>query len=157
MSTIIELIDHEEGYRSEVYYCAEGYPTIGYGKKIGFYRQSLSDFSMISLPKCAAKAWLQYDLDTLIKQVSSRFPWFKNLNQPRQDVVISMCYQLGFNGFCEFEKTIKFINLADFESASVEMLDSRWATQTKGRAERHSKVMLSGDYSSVKQYENFGE
>lgn len=34
-TSIIQLIQIEEGYREKAYYCSEGYPTIGTGHKIG--------------------------------------------------------------------------------------------------------------------------
>ena len=156
MLTTIKLLEFEEGYRSHVYYCSEGYPTIGIGKKIGSRVQSLSDFALIDVPKSVAYAWLDYDLKTIVKQCQS-FKWFNTLSQARKDIIISMCYQLGFGGFCKFKRTIKHIENGSFALAAQEMLDSKWARQTPGRANRHSKVMDTGDWGSVEQYKHIGD
>ena len=58
--------------------------------------------------------------------------------QEIKDVVVEMCYQLGVYGFSRFKKTIAYIQNKQWEEASVEMLDSRWAEQTPGRAREMS-------------------
>lgn len=156
MLTTVKLLEFEEGYRSQAYYCSKGYPTIGIGKKIGSQNQALSDFSLISTPKSVAYAWLEYDLKTTIKQCE-RFRWFNALNDERKGIVLSMCYQMGFNGFCKFKRTIRHIERGNFSLAAKEMLDSIWAKQTTGRANRHSKVMELGRWDAVEQYKHLGD
>ena len=58
-----------------------------------------------------------------------------------QNVVIEMCYQLGVTGFSKFVKTITYLKDKDFKSASVEMLDSKWAKQTPNRAKEMSEIV----------------
>lgn len=156
MQTTLKLLEFEEGYREKPYYCSEMYPTIGIGKRVGQYKQSLRDFDFISMPKPVAYAWLEYDLQTIIKQCQS-LPWFNLLNQARKGIVISMCYQLGFDGFCKFKQTIKHIENGSYSSAAQEMLDSKWAKQTPERAYRHSKVMAVGDFDCVKEYSHIAD
>lgn len=156
MNTTLRLIELEEGYREKSYYCSEMYPTIGIGKRIGQYKQSLRDFDLISVPKSVAYAWLEHDLQTIVNQCKS-FDWFDRLNQARKDVIISMVYQLGFDGFNKFKKTIKLISEGKFVEAGQEMLDSKWAKQTRDRAYRHSKVMAVGDWDAVEEYRHIGD
>ena len=54
-----------------------------------------------------------------------------------------MCYQLGIRGFSKFKKTIYYLETGQYEEASVEMLDSLWAKQTKGRAKELSNIIAS--------------
>ncbi len=60
-----------------------------------------------------------------------------------RDVVIEMCYQLGVSGFSRFKKTISYLKEKQFEKASKEMLDSRWAVQTPNRAKELSEIVAS--------------
>ena len=63
-----------------------------------------------------------------------------------REVVMEMCYQMGVTGFSKFKKTIGFFEAKDFKGASVEMLDSKWAVQTPGRAKQLSeKVRKVGE------------
>lgn len=156
MLTTVRLLEFEEGYREKAYYCSEWYPTIGIGKKIGERNQPLSDFTLIEVPKNVAYSWLECDLASTVKQCES-FDWFKTLNQARKDVIISMCYQLGFKGFCKFRQTIKYMARRDFALASKEILDSKWARQTSSRALRHSKLLASGDWDAVPEYKHIGD
>ena len=157
MLTTVQLLEIEEGYRSEVYYCSERYPTIGIGKRIGSLNQPLSDFKLITVPKAVAYAWLEHDLQVIVKQCSG-FEWFGRLNQARKDIIISMCYQLGFDGFCKFKNTIKLIAAGRFVEASQEMLDSKWAKKdTPERAYRHSKVFAVGDWDAIDVYRGIGD
>ena len=50
-----------------------------------------------------------------------------------------MCYQMGVNGFSKFKKTINYLSKEKFSRASLEMLDSKWAVQTPGRAKQLSE------------------
>ena len=56
-------------------------------------------------------------------------------------VITEMMYQMGVDGVKKFEKTLKYIKNEQWELASVEMLDSKWAVQTNPRAVRLSKVI----------------
>ena len=49
-------------------------------------------------------------------------------------VVTEMVFQLGYNGTSKFKKTLKHINNGEYNLASKEMLNSKWAKQTKERA-----------------------
>lgn len=152
MLSTAKLIEKEEGYRATPYYCSEGYPTWLIGKKIGYKGQSLDDFKMLKASRSVALTMLQDDLVELVADLKSRFDWFERLNQARKDVIISMCYQMGIDGFAKFKKTINYMTKGRFQEASIEMLDSKWAKQTPARAKRHSDVFASGEYSSAKLY-----
>ena len=153
MSTIAQLIELEEGYRSHVYYCSEGYPTIAIGKKIGRKGDPLECYNF-SVSKSIAMQWVDEELYQLDRKVGHNFPWFDELDQPRADIILSMCYQIGFSGFSKFNKFIAYMEKSEFEQASKEMLDSRWAKQTSKRALRHSEVIKCGDYKAVEYYKS---
>lgn len=142
MSKLINLILIEEGFRFEPYYCSEGYPTVGYGFKIGEKGAQLPSFT---LPKDAANAWLEYLLDEISFDLS-QFEWYANLNDARKAIIISMCYQIGFAGAMQFKNMIKAIEQEDYKTAALEMLDSKWARQTSSRAKRHSDQFSAGEW-----------
>ena len=55
-----------------------------------------------------------------------------------------MAYQLGVNGVGNFSKMLNALESGDRETAAIEALDSKWATQTPERAERVAN-MIGGD------------
>ena len=80
-------------------------------------------------------------LSKLESKVRKKFDWYMYLPQEGKDVIINLCYQLGINGFSKFKKTIQHIINKDFRSAAVEMLQSKWASQTPNRAKKLSKEL----------------
>lgn len=138
-----EIIQREEGWRNKPYYCSEGYPTVGYGFKIGDKGDPLPKFT---LPKQAGDAWLDYIIEDIYEHLILKL---SHLNEPRAAIIISMCYQLGIDGCMKFKNMWKAIEKEDYEEASRQMLDSKWAKQTKERARRHAQVMLTGSIEGV--------
>ena len=147
MTLAVEILEIEEGFREEPYYCSEGYPTIGYGLKIGTKGAPLDQY-IFTMPKGVARYWLQYEVDRLCSlmemddEISSALLM---CNPVRTAVLISMAYQLGIAGLKKFKKTLNFIERGEFENAANEMLISRWSDQTPERAERMSDLMEAGE------------
>ena len=66
-----------------------------------------------------------------------------NINPVAVGIVTEMVYQMGYNGVSKFTNTLKLIKDGRYQDASIEMLDSKWAQQTEGRAVDLSKIMKS--------------
>ena len=136
MSKLIVNIKKNEGYISTVYKDSLGIDTIGYGFAI----------KDLNLEEDICDLILERKVAKLVFDVEKRFPWYCSMPVIIKDVVIEMCYQMGVNGFSKFKKTIKHLSNSDFIEASVEMLDSKWAVQTAGRAKQLSeKVRKVGE------------
>ena len=132
--TLIEDIKMEEGYRASVYLDTLEKPTIGYGFLI----------DSLELQEDICQLILMRKLEKLIKTIKFNFKWFDDMPEKVQDVVINICYQLGVSGFSKFKKTIQFMKNKQWDKASVEMLDSKWAReQTPQRALRLSETVKS--------------
>jgi len=86
------------------------------------------------------------DIKRVTTEVERTFSWFKTLNTPRRVVIVSMTFNLGLAGIKGFTKMLLCIESGDFASAAREMLLSKWSSQVKGRAERLSKIMASGQF-----------
>jgi len=142
--TAVQILEFEEGWRESPYYCSEGYPTVGYGFKIGDKSAPLPVFT---LPQAAGTAWLQELVGSLAWDLRDRMGSIK-LND-RRAVIISMCYQLGINGCFAFRKMWEAIDREDWSEAANQMLDSKWARQTPARAHRHATVMETGSIVGV--------
>ena len=56
-------------------------------------------------------------------------------------VITEMMYQMGVDGVSKFKNTLKYMKNGEWNLASVEMLDSKWAIQTPNRATKLSKVI----------------
>ncbi len=144
---LFDLLKFEEGYREKAYYCSEGYPTIGIGTKIGPKGAPLEHYTLRvseALSLCMLNEEVKSIRDQLVK-----FSWYRNLDEDRQIIIKSMCYQMGVSGVLKFKKMIAALEKEDYKTASIEALDSRWAKQTKSRASRHSMVLSNGNLTEV--------
>lgn len=133
MKDIIEQLKIHEGYKPTVYKCTEGVDTIG----VGFAIKDLN------LSEEVCELILREKLEVLEGRFESKFDWFKDSPVEVRNVMLNMAYQLGFRGFCKFKKTIGYLEDAEWEKASEEMLDSKWAKQTPNRAKELSEIIKS--------------
>lgn len=148
ISLAVRVLAFEEGFRSKAYYCKTGYPTIGYGFKLGPKKAPLSNYQF-ELSESVAKAWLE----DLIKGVIANIKLcpvineaYKNCSIERQAILISMAYQLGISGLSRFVNFLTYAARSNWEEARIHMLDSKWASekQTPERAHRHASQFLTG-------------
>ena len=138
------IIEQEEGWRDTPYYDHLGYPTVGYG--FNLHMPKNAPLPGFVLPKAAGVAWLQSFIDAIRSQLAEELSW---MNEDRQSIIISMAYQMGIKGVLGFRNMWSAIRRQDWDSASDEMLDSRWARQTPARAHRHATVMQTGSAKGV--------
>ena len=131
MPNLIEQIKESEGFRPTVYKCTEGYDTIGYGFAI----------KDLVLGEDICDIILERKIAELKLRIKQKLPFYDDMPEKAQDVIVEMCYQMGINGFSKLEKTIDHLMRKDYKAASVEMLDSRWAKQTPNRAKKLSNQM----------------
>ena len=124
---LIERIGVNEGFRSKPYQCSEGVWTIGHGLTWLTEEESLH---ILSGRISQLHLKLLDDLD-----------WYKDMPPEIQGVIIEMCYQMGFSGFCKFKKAIANMQEKNWKGASTEMLDSLWARQTSNRANQLADIV----------------
>jgi lysozyme len=87
---------------------------------------------------------LASDIADVIASLDKRLPWWRTLNDARQDVLVNMGFNLGIAGLCGFKNTLADIKAGRFESAAKRMMASKWARQVKGRAARLAAQMMTG-------------
>ena len=131
---LIKQLKKHEGLRLKPYRCSSGKLTIGIGRNL--------DDKGISKPE--AYMLLANDVHECINQVKKNIHFFDKLNDIRQNVLINMCFNLGIHGLLKFKKFLAALELGDFEDASIEMLDSRWALQVRTRATELSSQIRTG-------------
>ena len=124
---LIERIGVNEGFRSKPYQCSEGVWTIGHGLTWLTEEESLHILSGRS--------------SQLHLKLLDDLAWYKNMPPEVQGVIIEMCYQMGFAGFCKFKKAISNMKDKNWKGAADEMLDSLWAKQTPSRANRLADIV----------------
>lgn len=150
MSSIHGLIKYEEDWRAKPYLCSEGYPTVGFGFRIGPKGADIKLYQF-TLPQSAGNAWL----DEFLKKTDNEMRSIPNIAAAldacagypaRLAVLQSMAYQMGVPVLANFKNTLKDVAQHNWNSAATGMLESRWAKQTPERAQRHAEQMRTGQW-----------
>jgi lysozyme len=132
----------DEGYIYEIYKDHLGYLTFGvghlvlntdeeYGKEVG------TPISEERIIEC-----LNNDVDIVCEELDRNLYWWRELNDNKQRVMVNMCFNLGYPRLSKFKKFLAAMEVHDFETAAIEMMDSKWANQVGLRAERLKKRVL---------------
>ena len=127
-----QLILHE-GLKLKPYKCTAGKITIGVGRNI----------EDIGITEDGARSLLDNDILRVAQELDNALPWWRDLSDVRQGVLLDMAFNIGTPTLMKFKNTLALIEAGEFESASVEMLDSRWAEQVGQRARTLSQAMAT--------------
>jgi len=130
LDRVIESLKGEEGFNGMPYEDSLGIPTIGFGIKL-------------PLDEDESEFLLKHRLDKKIIEISAKEPFFLELPQKAQEVIANMSYQMGVGGVLKFKKMWEALKNRDYQKASEEMLDSKWAKQTPNRANRLAEIIRS--------------
>lgn len=133
MSLISQLKRHE-GYRQHPYQCTANKTTIAIGR-------NLDD---VGISEQEAEYLLANDIKKAADALYRAFPFTRLMDAVRRDVLINMVFNMGIGGLKEFKQTMRYVELANYGPASVEMLDSAWARQVGNRALELSAQMRTG-------------
>jgi lysozyme len=137
----VETLKVDEGYRLKPYYCSNGYPTIGYGTKIG-PKDAPLDMYVFSMPEPAAHAMLVATVDDVCDELIAKFPPIVRMPNVVQMVLICMAYQLGVSGLLGFKNTLRHMEARLFREAAKEMMNSKWArADSPARAKRMADLV----------------
>lgn len=131
MQRLLESIKSHEGRRETAYRDSLGVWTIGYGHNLE--TRPLSDTVIEML--------LGEDLEQAISDARSLVPDFDQLDDPRQEVLVEMAFNLGRAGLASFKRMLAAVKRRDYQSAADEMLSSMWRRQVGVRAEALAERM----------------
>ncbi len=132
-SEISQLME-DEGFRKCVYDDSRGLATIGFGHLM----LPTDNYKCITYRQ--AVTLLREDYDYAANSVDKRYPWA--YGEVRL-VLINMTYQMGQTGVSKFKKTLAHLQSEAHDEAAIEVLESRWAEQTKHRALRLAGRIMS--------------
>tara|TARA_R110001592_G_scaffold52346_7_gene160199 strand:+ start:695 stop:1132 length:438 start_codon:yes stop_codon:yes gene_type:complete len=144
MQNLIEMLKRHEGEvvtngRHLIYKCSAGHWTIGIGRNVDLNGGlGLSDDEVDYL--------LENDITRVIKELSSEYPWFNDLDDVRKDAMIDISFNLGATRFRGFKNALSAMESADYTLAAKEFLDSKWSRDVKGRSHELASMIETGKY-----------
>lgn len=142
-----ELV-RDEGIKLLSYRDTEGNWTVGVGHLLSLRNTPRPRIDELTMDE--AMAFLDLDIRKAERTATDIFPMWKELDPVRQRVVINMAFNLGnrLSGFKNFLASMKLavVNRDPrlFEEAALHMMNSKWAIQVKGRADRLVSMMKTG-------------
>ena len=141
MSRLLESVKKHEGYRNTVYLDSLGKRTVGVGHLcVEDHWEDNKEYSEEMLMNI-----LKDDLKNAIQGAERLCSDCPDLDDLAKETIIEMVFQLGESGVSKFKNMWKALeqNPPQYDVAATEMLDSRWAKQTPGRAKEMSDHMRS--------------
>lgn len=141
MQRLKKMLAEHEGRREFAYQDSSEPPKwhIGVGRNIdanGGIGLSNDEIDML----------LDNDVVRVMRELANALPWYKQIDEVRQDVLVMMSFNLGLPRLLKFEKAIAAMQAGHFETAAAEMLDSRWHSQVGARARVLAAMMETGTY-----------
>lgn len=127
-------LEIHEGRRNKIYIDTVGVPTIG----IGFNLDNPVPAEVIDL-------WYDIILAEHENEMNIALPWAKQLDEVRYAVLLNMYYNMR-KGLLQFKQTLAAVKRGDYDQAASMMLQSKWASQVKGRAVTLSNMMRTGKW-----------
>ena len=128
----------DEGRKSRMYLDNATPPrwTIG----VGF---NLSDRA---LPDPIIDALLDWCIDNVQHELDSALPWWRTMNDARQNALANMAFQLGLDKLLKFKKTLDLLKTGRWDASANEAMDSDWARQCPNRAKRVTDMIRKGEF-----------
>ena len=135
-SNLIPDLEREEGCRLSAYQDTRGIWTVGYGHA---YVAPGTVWT-----QAQADAQLRIDVNAAEAGLDVHLPWWRSLDDVRQDVLANMAFNMGVTALCQFHNTLGAVQRGDWQAAHDGMLHSLWAAQVGARAQRLATQMLTG-------------
>jgi lysozyme len=129
------LLIRHESYKQFPYSDTTGHLTIAIGRNLSTRGISTTEASYL----------LDEDILYFSAKLGVYMTFFISLSENRQIALIDMAFNLGINGFLNFDKMIKALENEDYELASREILDSKWAKQVGERAVELANIIRTGE------------
>ena len=139
MERLLKSVKQHEGYRNKVYKDTLGKRTVGYGHLcVEDHWEDNREYTVPELERV-----LEADLNNAIQGAEELCSDCPDIRDQAKEIIVEMVFQLGKTGVSKFRNMWKALKVPDYPTAAKEMLDSRWAKQTPGRAKEMSDHMGS--------------
>ena len=136
MSVLIDMLIRHEGSQTFPYTDTVGKLTVGVGRNLT--DNGLSDDEIAYL--------LNNDVQCVIGELTRTFPWYSQLDAPRQDALADMAFNLGMPRLKGFQYMLDALARKDWVGAAHAALDSKWAEQVGTRATEIASILRTGMY-----------
>ena len=137
---LIAELRRDEGVRYEPYFDVVGVKTVGVGHNLKAKPLGL----LYPIDDEMVDRILLLDIADVFEELDDRLPWWRELSEVRQRVLVNMAFNLGIGGLLGFKNTLAAVKDGRYSDAAAGMLASKWAGQVGARAARLANMMQKG-------------
>ena len=138
-----EQLKIDEGVKYEIYNDHLGYATFGIGHLVVEGDEEHGKPIGTPISEERVNSVFDSDVATYVTEAKKVVPNLDTLPEEAQEVIVNMCFNMGAPRLSKFKKFIGGVNSGDWNTAAVEMMDSRWADQVGARATRLRNLILT--------------
>lgn len=134
-----QLIDRlvvHEGLKNKPYRDTVGKLTVGIGR----------DLDDVGISNDEAKYLCLNDVIKVEAELDHNLPWWRNMDEVRQQVLAEMCFNIGISHLLGFHTMLGYMQVGNTSGAAEEMLNSHWASQVGQRAKDLALAMKIGSF-----------
>lgn len=136
MNELVQQLKRHEGLRLKPYLCTANKTSIGVGR-------NLDD---IGISEKEAEMLLLNDIEEAKRQLEAHFPWTIDLDEVRLAALINFTFNVGIGTVSKFVNAMALLKDGNFDMASEEFLQSRWANQVGQRAIDVTEQIRTGEW-----------
>ena len=153
----LDKLIHHEGMVLTVYEDSLGIETIGIGRNLkdrGITKEELDYMDIPNMDvvyehgitEADARYLAMNDIRIVENELCRVHSCVEDLDSVRQLILMDMAYNMGVPRLCKFKNMWGAIHDGNYEIASMEMMNSRWAKQVGSRAIKLSDAMKAGEF-----------
>jgi len=154
---LLDKLIVSEGLKLQVYKDTLGIDTIGIGRNLedrGITKEELDWMDIpnigivyeMGITEADAVYLATNDVQIVEGELLRAHSCVEQLDSVRQLILVDMAFNMGVPRLCKFKMMWAAIHDEDYPTAAKEMLDSRWASQVKGRATKLANAMHNGEF-----------
>ena len=154
---LLDKLIVSEGLKLQVYKDTLGIDTIGIGRNLedrGITKEELDWMDIpnigivyeMGITEADAVYLATNDVQIVEEELLRAHSCVEQLDSVRQLILVDMAFNMGVPRLCKFKMMWAAIHDEDYPTAAKEMLDSKWASQVKGRATKLANAMHNGEF-----------
>lgn len=149
---LFDDITFDEGFKLKPYRDSRNIWSIGIGHNIKAdptMNAQLQHLMTSGISVDQARVIFLNDVKTAEIALDLHIPWWRKLDDVRQDVLLNLCFNVGCAELLTWHHTLGYLQAGDYAMAGHELGSTQpWKSQVKSRADRLSKQLSTG----VRQY-----
>lgn len=137
----------EEGRRRVAYLDSQGILTVGIGHNCVAHPVPGVAKPGDTITDEQIDALFEQDVDAACADLDAHLPWWRSLDDARQNVMVDLCFNMGITVLKTFKNTMGYMAAGDWKNAEAGLDRSLWHRQVGKRADWLENVILTGVYA----------